>query len=65
VAGWDHDKVQRVLDWPIREMLLAFVAELKSQALAAYQSALLIWATRSAFNGKLKKPPLPEILREK
>ncbi len=65
VAGWDHDEVQRVLDWPLREMLLCYVAHLKDEALRGYQTALIVWASRSAFGGKQKQPDLPVILRDR
>lgn len=64
VAEWDHDAVQRVLNWPLREVLLAYVARLKADALRGYQTALLVWASRTAMGGKTKPPDLPNILKE-
>ena len=63
VAGWDHNEVQRVLDWPLREVLLCYVARLKDEALRGYQTAMIVWASRTAMGGKTKQPELPAILR--
>jgi len=65
VAGWDHDEIQRVLDWPLRELCLAYLARLKADALRTYETALLVWASRTAFGGKTKPPELPGILKER
>ena len=53
-----------MLDWPLREMLLCYVARLKDEALRGYQTALIVWASRSAFGGKQKQPDVPVILRD-
>jgi hypothetical protein len=65
VACGDHDAVQRILDWPLREMLLAFEGQLKQAALEGYRAARMEWAIRNAFGGKQKPPRLPRILRER
>jgi hypothetical protein len=65
VGGWDHDEIQRILDWPLRELLLRYVALMKEQAMRGYQTSLLVWASRTAMGGKQKPPDLPVILRER
>ena len=65
VAGWDHDEVQRILDWPLREVLLKYIAHLTAEAMRGYQTAMIVWATRTSMGGKQKPPELPSILREK
>jgi hypothetical protein len=64
VARWDHDRVQQVLDWPIREILLCYVARLKAEALRGYQAAMIAWSAKTSMGGKLKPPELPSILKE-
>jgi hypothetical protein len=43
---------------------LRYVAHLKAEAYRGYQTAMLVWASRTAFSGKQKPPDVPAILKE-
>lgn len=65
VAEWNHDETERVIDWPLRELLLCYLHHLKTDALRSYETALLVWASRSAMGAKIAQPEIPTILRER
>jgi hypothetical protein len=52
-----------IIHWPLREVLVAFCAVLRSEALAQYRVEVLTWAAKTAFGGKTKAPKLPDILK--
>jgi hypothetical protein len=47
------------MQWPVREILLAYIAVLKQQALERYQADLQVWATLAPHQEKASKPPEP------
>jgi hypothetical protein len=47
----------------LREVLLAFCAVLRREALAQYRTDVITWAAKTAFGGKVKAPKLPDILK--
>jgi hypothetical protein len=53
-----------LLEWPLREIFLAYIAQLKREAYHSYQTALLVWASKTSMGGKTKAPDLPRILQE-
>lgn len=59
LADHDYDKAQRVLCWPIREALLAYVERLRAQALGAYRHELLVWAALAPHAKKTPEAPKP------
>lgn len=65
VAGYDHDKAERVLYWPLEEALLALRDKMQRDALAAWQSERLIYAVLAPWvkKGGMQPPPVPPILR--
>lgn len=64
VADWDPDRVRERLLWPLRELLLAYLALLKRQAQERYQHDLEVWALLAPHQKKPGSPPrLPKILR--
>lgn len=65
VAGHDHDKAERVLGWPLVELLHAFVdGVLRPQARHAYETDLHVWAAVAPYSTKSTKPPaVPTLLR--
>lgn len=63
LAGYDYDKAQQVLLWPVREALLAFEERLRQQALDSYRHELLVWAVMAPHAKKVPEAPaLPSIL---
>lgn len=52
------------MDWPLREMFLAYLALLKEQARKAYQFDVLVWAALAPYQKRQSRPPdIPVILR--
>jgi hypothetical protein len=52
------------MDWPLREMLLALVAQMQERARQMYDRDVLVWAMLAPYQkGRSKPPSLPEILR--
>jgi hypothetical protein len=66
VAGSDFDLAARVLLWPLREMLIAYVARLRAQALDSYRHDQLLYVLAAPWTkkGESKPPPVPPILRD-
>lgn len=50
--------------WPIREVMLSYLARLREEAWVAYRHAQLLWQVGHVFGGKGKPPTLPALLRE-
>jgi hypothetical protein len=64
VAEWDPDRVRERLLWPLRELLLAYIAILKRNAEARYEHDVAVWATLAPHQKKPGSPPrLPRILK--
>lgn len=64
LAGYDYDKYQTVLRWPVREAFEAMVNLLRKQALDAYRNEYIVWALLAPHAKKQPKPPeLPKILK--
>lgn len=52
------------MDWPLHEVLLAYVERLRDSALETYQHATLVWAMTAPHSKKPSKPPrAPAILK--
>jgi len=65
VAGWDSDRTDRVLLWPLRDLLLAYVAFTKREALERYELQLLVWASLAPHQKNATRPPkAPRILED-
>jgi hypothetical protein len=64
LAGHDYHEAQRVLDWPLREAVLAYSDLMKRQAAEDYRFQFLAWTIRTAFSGGSQPPEIPAILRE-
>lgn len=57
-------KYEMVCDWPLREALASYEANLRRDAIEQYRTDLLCYAVQRPWAGKDSKPPeLPEILR--
>jgi len=64
LAAYQPDRVRRVLRWPLREALLAYVDLMKSDAITAHRHAELVWACIAPHSTKKVEPPKkPPILR--
>lgn len=65
IAGHDLDRAERVLRWPLRDTLEAYVQLQRSEALAAHRHDTLVWALLAPHQKNRDKPPRkPEILRD-
>lgn len=60
----DHGRIREVLDWPLREVMLAYVALLKAAALRTYEMELLVWSSLAPHMRRKTDPPkIPRVLR--
>jgi hypothetical protein len=60
IAGWDASRIEPLMQWPVHELLLAYIAILKNQAMDRYQSDLQVGpmlAPHQKDPGKPSKPP--------
>jgi hypothetical protein len=64
VAGFDYGRALQVARWPLREMLIAYVARIREQTEESYRHAQLLYQVRNSFGGKEQPPPVPPLLRE-
>ncbi|MGH9685288.1 MAG: hypothetical protein ACRD4S_16960 [Candidatus Acidiferrales bacterium] len=52
------------MDWPLRDLFLAFIDRMKEAARRNYETELLVWAILAPHQKSRTKPPdLPKILR--
>lgn len=65
LANHDRDRAQQILDWPLREALLSYLAAMKREASEQYKLSVLLWTIRSAFGGGGRAPRVPDILTGK
>jgi len=65
VAQYDYDKAVRIIQgWPIREVLVAYMHQLRLYALRQHELATLTWASLAPHQKKQVEPPrLPNLLR--
>jgi hypothetical protein len=64
VAEWDPDLALARFNWPLRDLLSAYVAILRRQAEERYKFDLEIWALLAPHQDKPSAAPkLPKILR--
>jgi len=51
------------MDWPLRDLFVAFVERLKDAAVERYRADMLVWAVLAPWQKSQKRPPeLPAIL---
>jgi len=55
--------MRAVVKWPLREAVLAYLKMLQAAALEQHRTNLLVWASKTAFGGKVKPPDVPKILQ--
>ncbi|MGH9716404.1 MAG: hypothetical protein ACRD4R_06725 [Candidatus Acidiferrales bacterium] len=64
MAGHDPTRVDAVMDWPLRDLFLAFAERMRQAALERYRVDLLVWAVLAPYQKREQKPPrIPEILK--
>lgn len=64
MAGHDPARIDEVMDWPLRDLLLGYLARLRETARRDYQAELLVWAVLAPYQKRQSKPPeLPAVLK--
>ena len=64
VGGQQWDRILEVWDWPIREVMLAYIERMKLSALRSYETQLLVWSALAPHQKKRSDPPaIPKLLR--
>lgn len=52
------------MDWPLRDLFLAYIHKLQVDAEHAYEMQLLTWAVLAPYQKRQSKPPdVPKILK--
>lgn len=66
VARFDADKAERVFGWLMRNVFAAYLNRMRELATEAYHRDVLHYCLQAPYaeEGKLKKPELPELLRD-
>lgn len=59
VADWDPARVRERLVWPLRDLLLAYLAILKREAQQRYDQDLAVWAALAPHQKSPGSPPKP------
>jgi hypothetical protein len=59
VADWDPAQVRERLLWPLRDLLLAYIAILRRQAQDRYEHDLEVWAMLAPHQKSPGSPPRP------
>jgi hypothetical protein len=55
--------MRQVALWPLREVLLAYLEKMRDATAHNYETALQVWAAKTAFGGGAKPPVIPPLLR--
>jgi hypothetical protein len=64
VAHHDLDRIHAVQDWPLRDLLLAYIECMRVAALRAYETELLVWSALAPHQRRKTDPPaIPRVLR--
>lgn len=65
MAQFDYDRAKRIVgEWPIPEVLLAYLHQLRQAAVKQHELATLTWASLAPHQKKKVEPPrVPDILR--
>lgn len=64
VAAQDPARAEEVMDWPLRDLFLAFIERLRQAAVERYRAELLVWAMLAPYQKRSQKPPqIPSILK--
>lgn len=64
IAGHDPRRAEEVMDWPLRDIFLAFIERMRQAAVERYRAELLVWAVLAPYQKRSQKPPeIPSILK--
>jgi hypothetical protein len=64
VARHDYDRLLIVLNWPLRELLIAYVETLRSAALESFRYDMVLYWLQAPHLKKPRQPPkVPSILK--
>jgi hypothetical protein len=64
VARDDPGRIREVFEWPLRDLLLAYLGCLRAAARRQYEVELLVWSALAPHQRRKTDPPkLPRILR--
>jgi hypothetical protein len=64
MAGHDPAQFDRLMDWPLRDLFLAYIARLREAARDSYEVDLLVWAILAPHQKRVPRAPdLPAILK--
>lgn len=63
LSGHDHDRARKILRWPLREVLVAYVAREREVALAQYRHEEILYRLIAPYSKNVTPPGLPGILR--
>lgn len=65
LANYDVNQYERVLDWPIREALIAFRAQVRREAFMRHAVRVLRWAVLAPHTkDRVPEPKPPTVLTE-
>jgi hypothetical protein len=64
VAAFDHARALAIAHWPLRELLIGYVARLREQAAEVLRHNQLLFQIRVMWGGTEQPPEVPPILRE-
>jgi hypothetical protein len=65
VGRFDAGRYAAIACWPLRELLISYVALIRELAEEGYRHAQLLYQVRNAFGGgKEEPPPPPPLLRD-
>lgn len=64
VADHDAARIERVWNWPLRDIFLAYIERMRRRALERYRAELLVWAVLAPYQKRAQDPPsIPSILK--
>ena len=64
MAQNDPLRMPAIARWPLREVFISYLQIVKELVREQYNISLQVWASKTAFGGKVKPPEMPKILRD-
>ena len=65
VSGYSWDRAKRVARWPLEEVLEAYLAEARREALREYRQQRLEYYVIAPWSKRAEAPDVPTILEER
>ena len=64
-AGWDYDRARIVQHWPLREVLISYIASSIETTAEGFRHIQLLWQISTAWGGSKNnpRPQIPKLLR--